>query len=263
MAPVNISPKTLLRHFHKFLDNPPKPQQPKSHKVVYLKIDGTYFKRWGCALVYKAGKEIIFWDFVLRENHFVYSFNLIQLAKRGYIIKGVTSDRHGSLVSALKSTLPIDTPHQHCLVHLQRFCQSFLTKKPKTEAGKQLLELVLFLNKINGHYQKNIWLKWFERLEKRHTDLIKERTYFKNQEGRITWWYTHRNLRRVFRTIRKSINNLFLYLDHPELPKDTNGLEGEFSHLKTKLNIHRGMKRERKENFVKWYFYVKSIKGDG
>lgn len=159
----------------------------------------------------------------------------------------------------MKSILPVGIPHQHCLVHLQRSCQSLLTKKPKTEAGKQLLELVLFLNKINNYYRKNIWLKWFERLEKRHASLVKERTYFKNEQGRITWWYTHRSLRRAFRTVRKSINNLFLYLDYPKLSKDNNGLEGEFSHLKTKLSIHRGLKRKRKVGFVKWYLYFKSI----
>ena len=211
-------------------------------------------------MVYKTGKRIIFWDFVLRENYFSYSFNLIQIIKLGYIIKGVTSDRHGSLVSALRSTLPSDIPHQHCLVHLQRLCQSLLTKNPKTEAGKELLELIRFLNKINNHYEKNIWIKWFERLTKRHEDLIKQRTYGINEQtGQNTWWYTHRNLRRTFRTIERSKDNLFLYLNYKRLPKDINGLEGEFSHLKTKLSIHRGLKKDRKANFVKWYFYFKSI----
>ena len=210
-------------------------------------------------MAYKTEKRIIFWDFVLRENYFSYYLNLTEIIKRRYIIKGVTSDRHPSLVSALKSTLEADTPHQHCLVHLQRLCQSLLTRNPKTEAGKQLLELVRFVNRISNYYEKNIWLKWFERLAKRHEDLIKERTYFKNEEGKITWWYTHKNLRRVFRTIERSKDNLFLYLDYPGLSKDINGLEGEFSHLKTKLSIHRGLKRERKANFVRWYFYFKSI----
>ena len=157
-----------MRCFYQFLDKPLLPKKPKSPKEIYLKIDGTYFKRWGCALVYKAEKRIIFWDFVLRENYFSYYINLIQIIKLRYFIKGVTSDRHASLVSALRSVLPPDIPHQHCLVHLQRFCQSLLTRNPKTEAGKELLELIRFLNKISNHYEKNIWLKWFERLEKRH-----------------------------------------------------------------------------------------------
>ena len=259
MASSRVSKNTLLRHFYQFLDNPPDPKKPKSPEEIYLKIDGTYFKRWGCALIYKAGGRIIFWDFVLRENYFFYYINLIEIIKLGYIIKGVTSDRHGGLELALKSALPTNIPHQHCLVHLHRLCQTLLTKNPKTEAGRELLELVRFLNKINNHYEKNIWIKWFERLTKRHEDLIKERTYFKNEEGKTTWWYTHKNLRRAFRTIQRSMDNLFLYLDHENLPKDINGLEGEFSHLKTKLSIHRGLKRERKTNFVKWYFYFKSI----
>lgn len=210
-------------------------------------------------MVYKAGKRIIFWDFVLRENYCFYFHNLNQIIELGYVIKGVTSDRNGGLVSALESVLPADIPHQHCLVHLQRFCQSLLTKNPKTEAGKQLLALVRLLNKIHSHYEKNIWLKWFERLLKRYQELVRERSYFRNEEGKLTWWYTHRNLRRSFRTIERSKNNLFLYLDYPQLPKDNNGLEGEFSHLKTKLRIHRGLKRKRKINFVKWYLYFKSI----
>ena len=60
-------------------------------------------------------------------------------------------------------------------------------------------------------------------------------------------------------TLKATRDSLFLYLDYPDLPKDTNGLEAEFSHLKQKLGAHRGMKRSRKINFIRWYFYLKSI----
>lgn len=254
------SPRNLLRYFYQFLDKPPYPKPPLSKKEIYLKIDGSYFKRWGCVLGYKTGSNIIFWDFVERENYFSYCLNLIQIVKLGYLIKGITSDRHSSLISAVKTVLPPNIPHQHCLVHLQRFCQSLLTQKPKTEAGLKLLELVKFLNKITNHYEKNLWLLWFQRLGERYQSLIKERTYLKDENGKITWWYTHKNLRRAFRTLENSKENLFLYLDYPGLPKDTNGLEAEFSHLKRKLSLHRGLKRERKANLVKWFFYLKSLK---
>jgi len=194
---------------------------------------------------------------VVRENYFAYCLNLGQIVQLGYVIKGITSDKHGGLTAAIKSLS--DVPHQHCLVHLQRSCQSLLTRSPQAEAGIQLLELVRLLNTINNHDEVNIWLKWFERLEKRHEVLIKERSYGINEQtGRNTWWYTHRNLRRAFRTIQNSKDNLFLYLDYPRLSKDINGLEAEFSHLKGRLNLHRGLKRERKINFVKWYFYFKA-----
>jgi len=34
--------------------------------------------------------------------------------------------------------------------------------------------------------------------------------------------------------------NIFFYLDDSSIPKDTNGLEAEFTHLKGKLNMHEG-----------------------
>lgn len=251
-----ISSRTLLRHFYQFLDNPPVFKPLKVKQEVYLKIDGTYFKRWGCALVYKADSEIIFNDFAVRENYFVYTLNLTQIKNLGYEIKGVTSDGCGSLDSALRNLFP-GILHQRCLVHLQRFCQSFLTKKPETQAGRELLEIVKQINNIKNHYEKNIWLKWFERFEKRNKETLNQKTY-QNKEGKTTWWYTHKNLRRAYRTIKSSLPNLFLYLDCSNLSKDTNGLESEFSHLKRKLSLHRGLKRRRKINFVKWYFYLKS-----
>lgn len=251
-----ICSKTLLRHFDTFLDCPPKPERLPDTKEIYLKCDGKYFGHWGCVLVYKERNNIIFWSFVERETFFNYRNDLISLASLGFIVKGVTSDWHGSIVAAAKS-LWRDIPHQRCLVHTQRFCQSLLTKHPETEAGKNLLELICLLNKIETPYEKDIWLKWLERFEERYGDIIKERTYETN--GDKHWWYTHKNLRRAFMTLKATRDSLFLYLDYPDLPKDTNGLEAEFSHLKQKLGAHRGMKRSRKINFIRWYFYLKSI----
>ena len=250
--------RTLLRHFYQFLNKPPLVRPLKRPKETYLKIDGSYFKRWGCALAYKEGKEVIFWNFVERENYLSYYLDLSEITKLGYVIKGITSDRHPGLVWAIKTLFPPDLPHQYCLVHLQRFCQTFLTQNPQTQAGRELLELVRLLNQITSHYEANIWLRWLDRLIERYKDLIKQRTYFRDETGKKSWWYTHKNLRRVFRALNNAKNNLFFYLDYPGLAKDINGLEAEFSHLKEKTSLHRGLKRERKKNLVKWYFYFKS-----
>lgn len=169
------------------MDKPPliikKLRKPKE---IYLKVDGSYFGHWGCVLVFKEGVNIIFWDFVERENYINYCLDLAKIAKLGYVIKGVTSDRHGSLISAIKTLFP-NVPHQYCLVHLQRFSQSLLTQKPQTQAGKDLLEITRLLNSIPNHYEANIWLKWLQRYEKRYLKEISQRSYFKNEEGKLTW----------------------------------------------------------------------------
>lgn len=250
--------RTLKRHFHKFLKQSPQLRPLKSRQTIYLKIDGTYFGHWGCLLVFKEGTNIIYWDFVVRENYFNYTLNLGRIKELGYDVLGVTSDWHGSLVSAVRSVFP-DIPHQRCLVHTQRLCQSLLTRKPETEAGRNLLELASLLNSIKTPSEKGVWVCWLRRFEERYGDFVKTRTYGINKEGRRGWWFTHRNLRRAFRTLETSLDHLFIYLGNTHIEKDTNGLESEFSHLEDKLANRRGLRRSARINYLKWYCYLKSV----
>ena len=250
---TSISNKSLIKHFHTFLDMPPKLPKLKIPKVINLKCDGKYFGRTGCSLVFKENKNIIFWSFFVRETYHNYLYCFSRLLEMGYTIKSVTSDKHGSLIGAVKTALP-NIPHQYCLVHIQRRCETLLTKKPETIAGQNLLEIVKLVNKIKTSNEKQIFIKWLARYEKRFEIILKQRTYANN-----TWWYTHKNLRLAFNALKSSLNNMFFYLDDNNIPKDTNGLEAEFTHLKTKLNIHRGLAKSRKESYVFWYWYLKSI----
>ena len=247
------SKKTLLRHFSRILELTPTFRKLKSPREIYLKCDGKYFGKIGCSLVFKENKNIIFWNFVDRETYFNYLNCFSKLMELGYIIKSVTSDKHGSLISAVKTMFP-GMPHQYCLVHIQRRCETLLTKKPETDAGKNLLELVKLINKIKNLNDKQIFLNWLDRFEKRYEIILKQRTYAGKH-----WWYTHKNLRLAFNTLKSSKNNMFFYLENNNISKDTNGLEAEFTHLKTKLNMHRGLSKNRKENYVFWYWFLKSV----
>ena len=251
------SAKTVERFVHRYLASPPVPAPPRKSQEIYLKIDATYFGRWGCCLVYKAGTQIIFWDFDLRENYLGYLNNLVKLREWGYQIEGVTSDKHGGLLEAVQGLFP-GIPHQYCLVHLRRSCETLLTQHPETPAGQELLIIVSHLTEIHDHYTKDIWLKWFTRFGERYTDFTNKRSYA--NDGTKHWWYTHKNLRKAYRSLLHSLDHMFLYLDHSGLEKDTNGLESEFSHLKEKLRRHRGLKRDRKISFVEWYLHFKATR---
>jgi len=235
----------------------PAPRKSSLLKHINLKIDATYFGRWGCSIVFKEGKNVIFWHFCQRETFREYLSCFSALINLNYAVDSVTSDKHGSTISSVRYLLP-SISHQYCLVHIQNRCQSLLTKKPDTKAGTDLLEFVKFINKIPSGYEKQIFLKWFDRYEKRYASFLNERTYLVKDNGRNTWWYTHKNLRKAFVHLKSSISNMFFYLKDSNIPKDTNGLEAEFTHLKTKLNIHRGLKRNRRINFISWYWYQKS-----
>lgn len=254
----SASERNLRRHFGRFLKHLPPIKPLNLPQSVYLKVDGHYFGHWGCLLIFKERINIIFYDFVERETYLNYLLCFSRLQELGYVVLGVTSDWHGSLVSAVKTAFP-DVPHQRCLVHTQRRCQSLLTRKPETEAGQNLLELVRLLNLVRNQAGEKIWLAWLKRFEERYGDFVKQRTYGINQEGKKGWWFTHRNLRRAFLTLKTSLDNLFIYLENPNIEKDTNGLESEFSHLEGKLSNRRGLKRPARINYLKWYCYLKSV----
>lgn len=208
-------------------------------------------------MVYRAGNKIIYWQFAQREYYDVYVAGFQWLKQAGYRIQGITSDWHGSIVAAVQEVLP-NIPHQRCLVHTQRLVQGLLTHQPKTEAGQELLELSLFLNQLYNHYEVRIWSRWLLRWKKRYEEMTKHRSYATKDDGSRTWWYTHKNVRRAFRSIWLTQDHLFLYLDYAGLDKDTNNLEANFSHLKEKLHVHRGLKRDRQVSFISWYLYFKS-----
>lgn len=52
--------------------------------------------------------------------------------------------------------------------------------------------------------------------------------------------------------------HLFCYLNDIEIPYSSNQIESYFSHLKEKLTLHRGLKFDKKKNFIKWYIHFKN-----
>ena len=228
-------------------------------KSIHLKLDATYLKHWGCSIVFKESNNIIFSVFVERESYHAYCLAFSKLLELGYHLLSVTSDKHGSIVSSVKTLFP-DIPHQYCLVHIQRRCQSLLTRNPESVPGKDLLFIVKHINKINTETEKNVFINWLSLYEKRYDVFLSQRTYLVTSDGKRTWWYTHKNVRKAFKHIKTSLNNMFFYLDDPLIDKDTNGLESEFSYLKSHLKRHRGLTRKRQASYVNNYWKIKSQK---
>jgi hypothetical protein len=67
------------------------------------------------------------------------------------------------------------------------------------------------------------------------------------------WWYTHRQLRAAYRSLRTNLPFLFSYQRYPELhiPNTNNSMEGYFSRLKTLLTNHQGLKTWRRYRLIK------------
>lgn len=250
------SKDTLQRAFYIILDQSPKIKIIKRDKVN-LRMDATYFSKF-CLVAYQDSYDgytqlIRFTD---AEHYEEVKEDLENLIRLGVQLESITSDGHKSVLKAIKKSVP-DVLVQRCLVHIQRMCLIWITRYPKHTSGQELRKLVLMLLKIKTTNDKLYWISELEYWYQRHKDYISEKTY--NEEtGR--YWYKHKFIRRSYFTIKRALPNMFHYLQNPNIPKTTNGIEGYFSHLKNHLDLHRGLTLKNRVNFIKWYIHFSNEK---
>lgn len=172
--------------------------------------------------------------------------------KQSQCLKAAVTDGRKALILAIKTVYP-NILLQRCLVHLERQTLSWLTRNPKYTAGQELRTLCLVLNLLNSKRKRNLWLKLFQGWCQTHDKFLKERTI--SFDGKH-WRYTQRNLRKLRRHLLNALPGMFTYLDHGDIPKDTNQLEGgKFSGVKEIIHNHRGVPKSKRPAFLSWYFY--------
>ena len=170
-------------------------------------------------------------------------------------IESITCDGHRAILKAIKKVFKNNVPVQRCLVHIQRMSRIWLTKEPKSIAGKQLLSITQKIHLIESEYDRQVWLRALYDWDLKHQDFIRELSI--NPNTGLTW-YKHKMLRRVRRLLINAIPNMFHFLEDRQIPKSTNALESFFGHLKDNLSVHRGLSINNRKNFIKWYLHFRN-----
>jgi hypothetical protein len=249
------SSRSLKRFFHEYLRKPPSWKVYRSEKVNLL-IDGTYFNNDLCLILYRDN-TIKFTQLYRLTNGEWYEElkeDLENLLELGVQIESITCDGHKAQLKAIHQVCR-DVTLQRCVVHVQRMCQIWLRMRPKTQAGIELRQIVTRLHRIDTLDKRDYWIVSLVDWHKKHKPFIEEKTV-NLQTGR--YWYKHKMVRRSFMVIKKALPHLFHYLDNPRIPKSTNGLESFFGHMKGHLNVHRGLSKEHRKNFIRWYLHFKN-----
>lgn len=251
----HYSERTLKRYLYKQLPTCPQWQIQRREKVNLL-IDGTYFTNKVCLLLYRDNniKMTILYRLTKGEALRDLKEDLQNIKNVGIQIESVTCDGAANILKAVREVCP-EAVLQRCTFHISHEIQMWLTKKPKSEAGRELLELVRYLNRIETNDEAQLWMRSFIDWYRSYDEFINEKSR-DEESGR--WWYTHKLLRRRASHIMRALPDMFSYTRYENIPKTSNSIESFFGHLKDHLRMHRGLSEQHFKDFVKWYLYLQS-----
>ena len=169
------------------------------------------------------------------------------LKAKGIEIQSIVCDGRRGLVQMFP-----DIPVQLCQFHQVKTVSRYLTRNPKTEAGRALWRLASTLKNSSKTEFESGLQKWFGQ----HQNYLSERTT--NPETGKSH-YTHKQLRSAYFSLKRNLAYLFVFEQYPDLniPNTTNLLDGAFAGLKRHLAYHNGMSKENNVRFIKDYLSIK------
>lgn len=249
----HVSRQTLTAWFQPFRQHHPVPSIPDEHMVVLI-IDGLYLEsRSHCVLIGKTAWAVMFWLFAERETYASWRLFCHQIPAPCVVV----CDGQRGMRSAIRDVWP-QTRIQRCIMHVFQLATTRLTRRPKTEAGKELRMLIHELLMVRTRRKKRRWTRAYRRWWRRYDCFLKERTIGVQPGKKRTWWYTHKRIRSVRALLDNALPELFAYVGHPEIPRTTNHVEGGInSRLSELLYRHRGISGEKKEALVAMFLSQK------
>ena len=217
--------------------SPPLPNTP-----ITLLMDTTYFGHDFGIIVFRSWttKETLCTMIVHHETIDQYKDTVRKIQEAGWNIQAIVCDGKRGLLGWFGNI-----PTQMCQFHQVAIVLRATTKRPKTEANKELKHLAHLLTKTD----KETFTYELEQYYKRWWDYLKQKTLLSS--GRTV--YTHKKTRSAHFSLMRNLQYLFTWYDYLwqlDIPNTTNWLEGSFGHLKAKVSLHRGLKRARKLKLI-------------
>lgn len=234
---TNHGPKWVRRR----LDKIQSAKQAIIPRKTVIIADTTFWGREYGVMVFRIPENSnIWWQEVEKELMANYHYGRKILEARGWIFTAAVVDGRRGLTNVFKG-LPV----QICQFHQMKTVTKYLTRRPETLAGIDLRSIMLQLPTSNEKGFNGLLEDWHKKYE-----------VFINQKTIVLGcnrpYYTHKNVRSAYLSLKNNLPFLFTYKKYPELniPNTTNSLDGMFSQLKAKLAVHRGLRRDRRYKMI-------------
>jgi len=229
----------------KLLDAAELPEKIHRPRPVVLVVDATYFGREYGVLVARDpnAHENLYVAELRHETKLEYLLLRKALEKLGYVIEAVVLDGRRGIPRVFEGI-----PIQICQYHQWSIVRRALTTRPKLDAHKALLAIARLIAKSTAIGMRTT-LAAFE--ETFRADLNEK--HLCSHCGKPV--YTHRKLRSAYRSLSTNLPFLYTYQKHPDLhiPNTTNSLDGTWNALKSHVNVHRGLRLDRRFKVIRAY----------
>ena len=180
--------------------------------------------------------------------------------------KYLVCDGNKAILSVCRRLWP-KTRIQRCFFHIERYIEHKIGKRPTTEAGAALKNILYsFMTVKTKLGAKRAELK-FWRLFEKYRAFIHEKIYRKdvppqdaNKREYKPWWYAHKNLLAAYNHVISVIkNNQLWWWIEDNIPRTANDLEGGYNaRIAELLRCHRGANLEHQKRIVEWYLLSRS-----
>lgn len=238
---VNKSTRTITKRLDE-VDLPEKVHRPRPVVVV---IDATYFGRGYGVLVARDpnAHENLHVHELRNETKLEYQLACKDLEQKGYTITAVVLDGRRGIPRVFEGI-----PIQICHFHQWQIVKKKLTTRPKLESHQALLAIGRLIAKSSEKEMHRMLINF----EKRYRADLNEKTRLL---GTNRTFYTHAKLRSAYRSLVTNLPFLYTYQKYPELniPNTTNSLDGSFNALKSHVNVHRGLRFDRRFKVIRYY----------
>jgi transposase-like protein len=248
MAQSGYSRSTVQRLIGYWLARPPKLTLDLS-AFKYLVVDGSYLLARKTAVVGVADTScrcLVDGRYGLKEGERRMQEWCLRLRQAGLMPESITIDGLKQVQALLEAVWP-RIVIQRCLVHIQRQGLAWCRRDPHTAAVKHLRRLFDEVTHITTIKERDRFISRWEEWEARFGVPIASRP----ARGRV-----FSDVKRARSLLHYALPNMFHYLENPQIPNNTNWLEGYFSRLKSRYRQHRGLSRENRLNYFSWYFHL-------
>lgn len=216
-------------------------QETAPQPTVFIP-DTTFFGKTYGVCVFRTPhlKKNVWWTEVEKEIMATYYYGRKILEDKGWIFTAAVVDGRRGMTTVFK-----DIPVQVCQFHQMKNVTKYITRRPETVPGQELRSIMLRLPHCTEKEFAGLLTDW----KKDYGYILTDKTYI---TGTRRWYYTHKKVRSAYLSMERNLPYLFTYLKYPELkiPNTTNSLDGSFTHLKDKVKIHHGLRKDRRYKMI-------------